>query len=110
MDHRTTQRLKLEGTSGDMLKTGCLLLCPVGFSVSLRQSLHNLSGQPVPETAAGERREIYFFAPQLLTDLLFVTAFVLLLSVLSRVGVPGTRSQYWASTDSVACFSPCCPE
>lgn len=110
MDRRTTQQLRLEETSGDLLKTGCSLLCPAGFSVSPRWTLHNLSGQPVPETAAGERREIYFSAPQLLTDLLFVVAFVLPLSVISRVDIPGTRRQYWSSPGSVARFSPCCPE
>lgn len=102
--------LRLKGTSGDLLKTGCSLLCAVGFSVSPRWTVYNFSGQPVPETAAEERREIYFSAPQLVTDLLFVVAFVLLLNVISCVDIPGTRRQYWSSSGSVACFSPCCPE
>lgn len=71
----------------------CLLLCPVGFSMFPRWTLHNPSEQPVLETTARERREIYFSAPQLLPDLLFVVALLLLLSILSCVDVPGTRRQ-----------------
>lgn len=93
-----------------MLRTDCSLLCPSGFSEPPRWALHIISGQHVPETAAWEKREIYFSAPQLLVDLLFVVPPILLQNVLSYVDIPGSGRQYWPSPGNGTYFFPYCPE